>query len=187
MAEPVIERMSIDEFLAWENARERKFELIDGVPIMMTGGSRAHDAVRLNILAIFRSQLRSTPCRAQMDVKVVCPSGNVRYPDALIDCGPYRPKDIVAPQPTIVAEVLSPSTQAADFLVKLQDYESVPSISTYAIFWQDAVRAVIYRRSGDRLVQAERLDGLDGIIAFPDVDASLIMSDVYDGVLASES
>jgi Uma2 family endonuclease len=186
MAAPVIDRITLEDFLGWEAEQDRKFELVDGVPVMMTDGSRAHDAVRGAIYSLFRGQLRSRPCRAHMDVKVVCPSGNVRYPDAMIDCGPYRPMDVIASQPTIVVEVLSPSTQAADFLVKLQDYESVPSISTYAIFWQDAARAVVHRREGERLLPADRLEGLTGAIGFPDVNARLVKADIYDGVLNSE-
>jgi Uma2 family endonuclease len=182
MAAPAAERMTIDEYLLWENEQERKYELVDGVPIMMTGSSRAHDGVRGAIYAIFRSQLRGKPCRANLDVKVKCETGNIRYPDALIDCGPYRGKDLVVPQPTIVVEVLSPSTRATDFVVKSLDYESVQSISTYAIFWQDEAKAVIYRRQGGRLAVAEQFNGLDGLVTFPDVEVSMAMADIYEGV-----
>ncbi len=99
----------------------------------------------------------------------------------MIDCGPYRGKDLVASKPTIVVEVLSPSTRATDFLVKSLDYESVQSISTYAIFWQDEAKAVIYRRQGGRLTIAEQLSGLDGMVQFPDVEVSIAMADIYEG------
>jgi Uma2 family endonuclease len=181
MSAPAIERMTIDEFLVWENEQERKYELVDGVPIMMTGGTMAHDMVRGAVSALFRAQLRQKPCRAHLDVKLVCPTGNARYPDAMIDCGPYRGKDLVASKPTIVVEVLSPSTRATDFLVKSLDYESVQSISTYAIFWQDEAKAVIYRRQGGRLTIAEQLSGLDGMVQFPDVEVSIAMADIYEG------
>eukprot|EP01037_Dinobryon_pediforme_P023658 gene23658-25165_t len=170
MAERKFDRMSPEAFLAWEAEQDLRYELVDGQPMLMTGGTRAHDGVRLNLAAEFRRQLRGKPCRAHLDVKVACPTGNIRYPDALIDCGVYQPGDLVAPRPTVVVEVLSPSTKATDFLAKVRDYESVLSISTYAIFWQDEARA-----------------GVSDSIVFADVGVGLDMADVYEDVLVASA
>lgn len=81
--------MSLDEFLAWEHEQELRYELVDGQAVMMTGGTVAHDLVRLEIAASLRDQLKGKPCRAALDVKIAGPAGNVRYPDVAVHCGPF--------------------------------------------------------------------------------------------------
>lgn len=175
--------MTIETFLAWESRQDGRYEFVDGRPVAMTGGTRAHDAVRGNIVGLFWTAMRGKPCRAHIDLKVACGSGNVRYPDALIECSRGGPKDQAAAEPTIVVEVLSPSTQAADFLVKFQDYDSVPTISTYLIFWQDAAKAQVFRRGDNgRLTAADQPDTLDAVIDLADVGVRLALADVYEGV-----
>lgn len=182
MGEAKILPMTVEAFLAWEAVQEARYEFVAGRPQAMTGGSIAHDEVRGSIFALFRAALKVSPCRVQLDVKVVCGTGNVRYPDVLIRCGRNRPTDLVAAEPTIVVEVLSPSTQASDFLVKLVDYGSVPSISTYLIFWQDAAKATVFRRRDGRLVPSDEHLGLDAAIEMQDVGVTLKLADVYEDV-----
>lgn len=67
--------------------------------------------------------------------------------------------------------------------MKFIDYDSVPSISTYLIFWQDAAKAVVFRRGkGGRLVQTDQHEGPDAAIALDDVGVRPALADVYEGV-----
>ena len=45
MAERAVQGMTTDEFLAWHKGQERKYELVDGVPVAMAGARRQHDQV----------------------------------------------------------------------------------------------------------------------------------------------
>lgn len=179
MAEIGVKRMSVDEFLTWEARQERRYELVDGVPRMMTGGTRNHDDVRLAVAAELRRLLRGRPCRAQLDMKVVCETGNVRYPDAQVDCGPTRGSDQVTAGPTVVVEVLSPSSRTIDFIAKLRDYNSVRSISTYLVFDQTRPQVTVFRRTNVDLAPAEVLEDRTGIVELPDVGIALALADVY--------
>src|SRR5579885_3014743 len=62
MGELRLERMSQEEFLAWQERQERLYELVDGVPVlplkMMTGASQAHDRILVNVIAALHRQLR---------------------------------------------------------------------------------------------------------------------------------
>lgn len=185
MAEREIARMTVEDFAAWEREREERYELVDGLPMAMTGGTEAHDQVRLAVASEFRRQLRGKPCRAVLDVKLICPSGNVRYPDVQVNCRPLDPRSTSIAGATIVCEVLSDSTRATDFLVKLQDYQSVPSIRAYAIFWQDLPKAVVFRRAGAVLQKAEEPEGMDAAIEFPEVGADLRFADLFDWLAAA--
>ncbi|MEJ1159857.1 Uma2 family endonuclease [Prosthecomicrobium sp. N25] len=182
MAEREPQRMTLDAFLAWERDQEDRYELVDGRPMAMTGGTQAHDLVRGNIFAALKERLRGKPCRAYIDVKLVCPSGNSRYPDVQVDCAPVDRDAVTSRSPALVVEVLSRSTMATDVLVKHGDYQSVPSIETCVVFWQDRPKAVLHRRIGSHLVRAEDVEGLDAAVAVPGLDLNLPLSVVYDGV-----
>lgn len=187
MAERKIERMSIEDFLAWEQDQDRRYELVDGLPMAMTGGTNGHDRVRLRLAAAFLTQLRGRPCQAALDIKIVCATGNVRYPDVQIDCRPLGPKSSKAGEPVLVVEVLSPSTRAADFLVKLKDYESVASIETYLIFWQDEPKAAIFERVGAAFQRTRDLDGLDAVLDLAPLGLTLRFAELYDWLPAPET
>ncbi|WP_181705039.1 Uma2 family endonuclease [Chthonobacter rhizosphaerae] len=171
--------MTVDEFLAWEARQELKYELVDGQPVMMTGGTAAHDTVRGSIYAQFRQAVRGRPCRAFLDMKVVCQNGNVRYPDAQIDCGSTRDRDIAAAGPVVVAEVVSPSSTVTDYIAKVRDYGTVRTISTYLIVRQDEVEVTVLRREGDRLELSEVLRDVTDMIDLPEAGIRLGLADIY--------
>jgi Uma2 family endonuclease len=183
MAEPALTTMSLDEFLDWEEQQERRHELVDGRPVLMTGGTVAHDYVRSRIAKSLLDQVRK-PCRVALDVKISCPTGNVRYPDVAIHCGPFRPKDRLASGPRVVIEVLSDSTKATDFLIKVKDYKSVPDIETYLIFWQDEARAIVHNRLGDAWSDGAVVEGLSETITLDEVGVTLSLQDIYAELLA---
>ena len=174
--------LSIEEFLAWEEGEPLRYELVSGQPMAMAGGTAAHDLVRMNIAASLHSELRGTPCRTTLDIKVICPTGNVRYPDIAVDCGPFSPKSQVASEPRIAIEVLSPSTRATDFIVKLKDHESLASIETCLIVWQDQPRVAIFRRKDAGLVSEDIHEGRDTIVDLPSIGAALSLADIYAGL-----
>jgi Uma2 family endonuclease len=179
MAEAKQRPLTVEEFLAWEQAEPLRYELVDGQPMAMAGGTVAHDLVRGAVYSDLRRQLRGALCRTTLDVKLVCPSGNVRYPDVAVDCGPLSPSSQIASEPRVAIEVLSPSTRATDFIVKLKDYGSIPSVSTYLIFWQDEPRVAVFRRSGDAFVSEAIFEGLDAVVDLPSIGARLVLTDVY--------
>ena len=76
-------------FVAWENWRKARYELIGGEVRLMAGGSRAHDVVAGNILAALHVALRGRNCDVHgSNLKIVSPAGMVTYPDVFVRCGP---------------------------------------------------------------------------------------------------
>jgi Uma2 family endonuclease len=171
--------MSLKEFLAWEERQDMRYEMSGGIVRLMTGSTQAHDAIRSAILASLFSQLKSKPCRAHIDIKIVCPSGNVRYPDVAVDCGAFNPKDTRLNKPVVVIEVLSPSTQAIDYIQKTADYGSVPSIETYLIVSQDEPRIDIIERTEKGFLPVRQVSALEDVIELPSIGAVLSLSEIY--------
>ena len=141
--------MSLDEFLVWEREQPERYELADGVVTMMTGGSLDHVTIAMNIARTLRQALRAAGCRAFVnDVKVIA-AGSVRYPDVAITCSPVSGRDDVVPEPVVIFEVISPSTERVDRGRKKFDYLGTPSIRHYAIVDQDERRIDLYTRTDD--------------------------------------
>ena len=115
----------------------------------MVGGTSEHDTICNNLRAALHGQMRGKPCRPQgPDLKVKAGT-DVRYPDALIDCGPRVPGALFAREPVAVFEVLSKSTAWIDQTLKLRGYDATPAIRYYVLISQDEQRALFYTRDKD--------------------------------------
>src|SRR4051794_18227016 len=114
MSQAQITTMTVSEFLDWEARQETKHEF-DGVrPVAMTGGTIGHSVVTGNLITALNNRLRGHRCRAVgPDVKVQI-GNSIRYPDALVFCGPIAPEELTVPEPVVIFEVLSPTTARED-------------------------------------------------------------------------
>jgi Uma2 family endonuclease len=142
--------MSLHEFLAWERKQPERHEYASGLATMMTGGSLDHSTIASNLWTALRERLRSTGCRAfRGDTKIIA-NNSIRYPDLTVTCSLMRGGDDLVPEPVVVVEVVSPSTEREDRGRKKFDYFATPSIRQYAIVEQDERRVDLYTRAGDR-------------------------------------
>ena len=130
-------KITAAEFLAMDFGSDRKFELADGVIVSMTGGTEAHSWVKGNILTWLRVHLRGSRCRPyDSDMAVQISDTEIRYPDVSVYCD-QPPRDELRStkalsEPTVVVEVLSPSTASLDQGDKLAEYKGIASVRTIA-------------------------------------------------------
>jgi Uma2 family endonuclease len=108
-----------EEYLALERKAPFKSEYINGQIYAMSGASREHILIAVNVVSEVRSQFRGRTCEVyNSDMRVkVSPSGTYTYPDAVAVCGESRFEDAAVDtliNPTVIVEVLSPSTEAYD-------------------------------------------------------------------------
>ncbi len=154
---PALKRMTADEFLLWAEGKEGRWELHDGVPVMMSPERLAHIRTKARAMSALEDAVRRTelPCEVFADgVSVRVDAKVIFEPDAAVVCGPRRPDDtIIVSDPIVVVEVLSPSTAAIDHGRKLSGYFSLPSVQHYLILDPDR-RVVIHHKRG----QAEAIE-----------------------------
>src|SRR5215210_1855495 len=187
MGEPQLKRMAPEEFLAWQERQDRLYELVDGVPVlppkMMTGASQAHDRIVVNIIATFHGQLRGKPCRPTTDdLAVRIPAGNIRRPDATIECGQAGPRELLVREPRALFEVLSPSTMSFDRFRKIREYQTVETLSYILLVDTEQPRIDLISRVEDGSWLQSQHDGVEAVIDLTAVGASLRLTDVYEGV-----
>ncbi len=145
-------RYSYEEYLAYERDSGLKHEYEDGEILAMAGGSRRHNALASRISAALELGRRSGCVAFQSDQKVrVLATGKATYPDATVVCGPIEgdPADPGGPtitNPSLVVEVLSPSTEEDDRGNKWQHYQLIPSLQEYVLVSQSHARVEHYRR-----------------------------------------
>lgn len=150
-AQPDTVLLTAEQFLQIEFPPDVKAELDNGVIRMMTGGTRAHARVQMNLYAFLRNSLRGKPCRPfGSDMAVRTHDGSVRYPDVTIDCGgePGGDEDKVLADPRVVFEILSPSTRGKDNGVKLGEYREIASVDAIVLVDPATEWLRVVRRTG---------------------------------------
>jgi Uma2 family endonuclease len=183
MSEATLPRMSLEEFLPWQESQEQRYELVDGQPVAMAGAKQKHDIIVTNALIGIGAKLAGNPCRAfTADQTVVTRSRNGRHPDVGVDCGPIEPESMVATEPRVVLEVFSPSTRSLDQVGKLDEYKGVPSIEHIALVDPDDPAVIVWTRGEDRSWSHETLHGLDAVLALPAIGVEVHLADLYAGL-----
>ena len=130
MAEPALPIFrTVDEFLAWEERQEERYEFVGGAVTLMAGGTENHDLIGSNAIGALYDRLRDSPCRAHgSNLKVRSPAGALMYPDAFVRCGPGQARRTVVDDPVLVVEVLSPGTRQADLTEKRWAYQAIETL-----------------------------------------------------------
>jgi Uma2 family endonuclease len=170
--------MSLVEFLAWERDQPEKHEYAGGVITMMTGASLAHATITMNVAFALRQALRGTGCRPFVNDAKVIASDSVRYPDIVVTCQPVTGIDDIVPEPIVVIEVISPSTEREDRGRKKFDYFATPSIRQYAIIEQDERLIDLYTRTGEGWID-EIVQG-DAVLKLSSVGVEVSLDAIYE-------
>lgn len=190
MSDAALKRMTADEFLLWRLEREGTWELIEGVPrlkfyngpTMMAGGRRHHARVQANIVAALHPRLRGGPCYPiGSDFAVRVKPTNVRQPDVTVECQAGSGDDLEATEPTVLFEVLSPSTRGMDLVRKTEEYRNLPTARHIVMLEPDRAVASVWSRGEDgwSMVAVETLEGVLDLFA---VGVRLPLTEVYEGV-----
>jgi Uma2 family endonuclease len=179
--------MSEADYLAFERASELKHEYFAGEVFAMSGASEAHNLICTSTSFLLYGQLRSRPCNVypgDMRVKVEA-TGLYTYPDISVVCGEAQFSDDhldTLVNPTVIIEVLSPSTEGYDRGKKFQQYREIPSLREYLLISQDSPRIERYGRQSDGTWVFDDAHGLDAHLALASIDCRLALAEVYERV-----
>ena len=175
------------DYLAFERASDVRHEYVDGVVYDMSGGTAAHALLTARLTAELGLQLRGKPCRPySADLRVHdAETGAYTYPDLTIVCGELQLLDEhrdTLLNPTVVVEVLSPSTEAYDRSRKFAHYRRIASLRDYILVSQDApLMEVFSRREGDAWLYTP-YEGLDASAEVTSIGCTVPLAEVYAGV-----
>ncbi|MEL6271126.1 MAG: Uma2 family endonuclease, partial [Chloroflexota bacterium] len=159
-----------EDYLAFEREQtDAKHELIDGEIYAMAGGSREHILITGASYSSLFVQTADRPCEVyQSEMKVYNrATGSFMYPDIAITCGEVEMDDNrrdILLNPTMIIEVLSPSTADYDRGTKFNHYQMIPSLREYVLIEQDKPEAEQRTRQSGEFTQQPCIIGLAGAL-----------------------
>lgn len=180
-------RYTPDQYLEWERAAPVKSEYFDGQIFAMAGASEAHNLITLNIAGELRQQFKGKPCRTYSnDMRVkVSESGLYTYPDVVVVCGERVFSDAVQDtleNPTVIFEVLSPTTEAYDRGAKFAQFRRLPSLQEYVLVSQTEFLVEQFVRQSDRNWLFLESYGEAASVSLLTLAVTLPLSEIYDRI-----
>lgn len=179
-------RYTAEEYLALERKAPFKSEYYRGEIFAMSGASREHNLIAGNLFSSIRSQFLDRPCETFMsDMRVrVLPTGLYTYPDVVAVCGEPRFEDDEVDtliNPTLVIEVLSPSTERYDRGAKFGQYRRIESLREFLLASQDEVLVEHYVRHGEEWVLTA-YDRRETVLKLDSIGCEVSLRDAYSKV-----
>jgi Uma2 family endonuclease len=184
-------KLTSAEYLVIERKAPFRSEYLNGEMFAMAGASFAHTRIATNLVVALGERFKGGPCYTlshDMRVKVTR-TGLYTYPDVIILCGPPELEDAeldILLNPRVIIEVLSDSTEGYDRGAKFEHYKQVASLQEYVLVSQDEPTCDRYVRGPDETWLNKTFAGLDGVLAFESVSASVPLSEIYAGVTFPE-
>lgn len=185
MAQEVAERlMSAEEYLLWESEQPYKFELIDNRIYPMPGSSPSHNLINFDLAFALTRSLESQGCQVYgIDIQLlVDPVSTYTYPDVVVVCGEAQFNYNLLPpkleNPTLIFEIISPSTESRDRNQKLEQYLQIPSLTGYFLVAQDKPLIEAHTRAGDDRLSTEYA-GLKANLVIPPLDCEIPLGEIY--------
>lgn len=180
MAKAAPKHWTIEEFLAWDDGTDRRYELVRGEVFAMAPPSEVHGTVASN-LTIRIGSLLKPPCRVVGEAGVVLVDRDDTYyqADLAVSCVPVDPARHHVGEPVLIVEVLSPSTAVHDRGRKLDDYCRLASVREILLVSSEERRVQHWRRDGERWL-VENLIG-DADLNLELIDAPIPLGVIYEG------
>jgi Uma2 family endonuclease len=176
--------MTAAEFLAWDASQTIKHEFVRGEVFAMTGATKAHIRLTLNVAMSLLQHLRGSPCSTYAaDIKLrVETADSYFYPDVLVTCSTTDAADpAIVREPILVVEVLSPSTAAYDTGAKFAAYRQLPTLREYVLIDPQSRRCDAYRPGPNGRWELHPFEaGQD--LALASVDLVVPNADLWDEV-----
>ena len=173
--------LTVEQFLAWAEGRDGRWELQDGELVAMAPERLVHAETKYEVVAALKAAIRraSVPCHAVPDGATVRIAARTAFePDALVYCGPRLPPDAIEiPEPLIVVEVLSDGTAVRDHGVKLAGYFSLPSLAHYLILDADSRMVIHHKRGAGEVIETRILS--DGQIRLDPPGLEIPVQDMF--------
>ena len=174
------------DYLQGELASEIRHEYIAGHVYAMSGGTLNHQRIAGNFLRMSGNQLAGknnfiTVRGFKLQIHLGDGSEAFYYPDGMIICQPVAGDALFTDAPSVILEVLSPSTRRNDEVQKFRDYLTIPTLQTYILAETDVPYLTIYRSDASGFRQ-EVITGSDAVLDLTEVGVSFSLAQLYESV-----
>ena len=173
-----------EEYLERERKSEERHEYYNGEIFPMPGVSRTHDRIEVRLTVLIAQHLKGTNfevSNASLRV-LVKPTGLYTYPDLSVVRGESQFADAhidTLINPTLLVEILSPSTEDYDLGKKAKMYRGIPSLEELLLIAQDSHSVDLHRRQADGSWVIHEANGLEASIELASIGYTLHLRELY--------
>jgi Uma2 family endonuclease len=177
---------TIQEYLEMEKNALEKHEYYNGEIFAMSGASARHNVISVNVLTALAIALKGKSCRPYgSDMRIHIPENSLfTYPDISIICGDViisKEDEETATQPTIIIEILSPSTKNYDRGEKFMLYRSISVLKEYILIDSESIHAEHFAFNKEGLWQLKEYNKPEETIIIETLNVQILLEDVYEG------
>ena len=178
---------TVEEYLEFERNASEKHEYYQGEIFAMSGASFAHNKIFANFFREISSKLKGKPCQPfGSDLRTSVHVGNsFAYPDISVICGDpdfTDDKFDTVKNPTIIFEILSPSTRNYDLGGKFLLYKQIETLKEYVLIDSEAFKVIKYARNEDNSWLLTEMNSLNDDLKLNSVEVELKLETIYDNV-----
>lgn len=184
-------KLTVEEYLEWEKESLEKHEYYRGEIFAMAGASTPHNIICINMIRDLAVALKGKTCRPYgSDMRMNIPENTLfTYPDISIYCNePISSKedaDTVI-HPTVIIEILSPSTKGYDRGNKFKLYRDIPTLKEYILVDSEFVSLEAWRLNDNNNWELQEYNSLDAQLSIPAISFSMPILEIYEGTNLSE-
>lgn len=180
---------TVENYLDYEREAGERHEFLDGSVYAVAGASPRHSTICYNLYGITYAKLRGGGCRGYSPNMKIATNANglFSYPDLAIVCGAPRYHDRkgdVLLDPSVIFEVLSPSTENYDRSEKLLRYTNgIESLTDYILIAQNAPAVEHFFKQADGSWTKMEVAGINSSFYLPTIDAEIALAELYENVV----
>lgn len=195
--EPIVaygkKKFTVEEYLEFERASEEKHEYYQGEIfqmyghgdlLAMSGAAQNHNEIFTNLFVELGSQLKGKNCRPYgSDLRMHIPQNSLyTYPDITIYCkNPVEGQDDdIATNPTLIIEILSPSTRNFDLGGKFDLYRDIPTLKEYILVDTKLVNLLAWRLNERDHWELEQYKSIEEVLEIKTAGVSISLKDIYE-------
>jgi Uma2 family endonuclease len=201
--EPILvynkKKLTVEEYLEFERASSEKheyfqgevFPMLDNVEYVdlepgiraMSGASHSHNLISINLIGELFAKLKGKPCRPfGSDMRVYIPENTLfTYPDISVFCGDFKKLgNDSSIGPTLIIEILSPSTKNYDRGEKFKLYREISSLKEYILVDSESISIEAFRINSSGHWELEEFKTADQTLSIPSLNISISLRNVYD-------
>ena len=184
MSELAVKRMTLAEFLRWEDGTDTRWELLYGAPVAMAPPAVAHGVLAARMAAHIEGALRSRrPCIVQSEAGILRPDRDdtCYIADLAVSCTQPAAGQQLMRDPVLIVEILSPSTIVDDRQDKIPAYRMIASVQEILALDSTRMVAEVVRRDGERWT-TEIVSGPNGTLMLTSIGLTVAMAELYEGI-----
>ena len=179
-------KVSVEEYLQFERESLEKHEFYQGEVFAMAGAGRRHNKIFSNLFIGLGVGLRGKPFQPYgSDLRVHIPENTLfTYPDISIFCGEFissEPDEETVIHPSVLLEILSPSTKSYDRGQKFRLYRDIPTLREYILIDTETIRIEAFRINEKGHWELEEYKDISERLGIPTVGVDIAFSEIYEG------